>query len=215
MAVDAVLLETAVSEGLATFRWYRWAQPTLSLGYFQRREELAVATTLQHLPWVRRLTGGGAILHDQEWTYSVTVPAGQDLYRHPEELYDLVHDAIISVLGGTESGLCRRGETMKSIEEPPLCFSRRDSHDVVLGDNKVLGSAQRRRKGAILQHGSLLLRASSLTPEHRGLEDLPPFRRPPALEELRRVPEWLASQVSEGPLASGEIARAREIELER
>ncbi|MFO0918301.1 MAG: hypothetical protein U0872_08305 [Planctomycetaceae bacterium] len=149
------------------------------------------------------MTGETPILHDREWTYSVTVPAGRDLYRHPEELYDLVHDAIISVLGGTESGLRRRGETTRSIEEPPLCFSRRDSHDVVVGDYKVLGSAQRRRKGAILQHGSLLLRASSLTPEHRGLEDLPPFHRPPVLEELRRVPERLAG-TSGSPLTSGE-----------
>ncbi len=208
MAVDAVLLETAVTEGLATFRWYRWAEPTLSLGYFQKPED--VEALLPDLPRVRRMTGGGAILHDQEWTYSFAVPAEQRFYGHPEELYDRVHDAVIEVINGLGYALKRRGATGKAVPEPVLCFSRRDAHDVLLGEHKVLGSAQRRRKGAILQHGSLLWRASRLTPEHRGLEDAQPGI-PVTRESLRQIPPLLAEAVEIERLAAKEVARAVEI----
>jgi lipoate-protein ligase A len=194
MAVDAALLETAIRDSIATFRWYRWSEPTLSLGYFQNEEELAHDSRWSTLPKVRRLTGGGAILHHHEWTYSFAVPAQQPLFRHPEELYDLVHQAIIDLLNrlGGSAGL--RGETARQPPEPWLCFSRRDAHDVVWRGHKILGSAQRRRKGAVLQHGSLLERASSLTPEHLGVMDLD-LPMPLTLEDLTCVPNCFAEMV--------------------
>jgi lipoate-protein ligase A len=67
-----------------------------------------------------------------------------------------------------------RGVTVKNRQEPVLCFAREDEHDLVLDGHKILGSAQRRRRGAILQHGGLLLAASSVTPELLGLKDLRP-----------------------------------------
>ena len=75
MAVDEVLLEAAAADGQCTLRFYRWEEPTLSLGYFQ-----TYADRWQHEPSrdaavVRRTSGGGAILHDAELTYSFAVPA--------------------------------------------------------------------------------------------------------------------------------------------
>lgn len=210
MAVDEVLLETAVASGLATFRWYRWAEPTLSLGYFQKVIEISSDPQLASLPRVRRLTGGGAILHDREWTYSLAIPARQSLFQHPDELYDLVHLAMCEVLQGLGYSVGLRGETTKHSPEPTLCFSRRDAHDVVFQGFKILGSAQRRRKGAILQHGSLLLERSRMAPEHPGLYNLGETAEI-SLENLRQVPEKLAIELLLDEISPDERNRAHQI----
>jgi lipoyl(octanoyl) transferase len=195
MAADEVLLDLAATQEVATFRWYRWAEPTLSLGYFQDVADVEADPRWAPLPKVRRLTGGGAILHHHEWTYSIAVPARQPLVARPEDLYDVVHLAVVECLQTCGYAAALRGETRKQSPEPLLCFSRSDSHDVILSGHKILGSAQRRRKGAILQHGSLLLRRSVWTPDHPGIEDLVPGGRW-EMTELIKVPERLAEQVS-------------------
>ena len=174
MAVDETLLESAIDDGVATLRWYTWREPTVSLGYFQREDEILGDARLAKLPRVRRLSGGGTLVHDHELTYSLTLPGSQRLIERPIELYRLVHLAFVEVLRGRGVDLDLRGPTVKRSEEPVLCFAREDEHDLVLKGHKVLGSAQRRRRGAILQHGGLLLRASSITPELPGIGDLCP-----------------------------------------
>ena len=186
MAVDEALLETAISDGVATLRWYQWSEPTVSLGYFQKSAELAGDTLLSHLPAVRRLSGGGAILHDDELTYSVALPANQKLFERPEQLYDIVHEAIAGSLREMGFPVSLRGQTLKRADEPLLCFLRQDSHDLTLDGNKVLGSAQRRRRGAILQHGSLIRRASPMAMHLPGLADLC----------LANIPEDLATRLT-------------------
>ncbi len=173
MAVDEALLKDLRPGDPAVLRWYRWAEPTLSLGYFQRPEDVAADSRWEGLPVVRRLTGGGAILHDDEWTYSCVLPPDQRLVRHPYELYDRIHEAIIAWFDQTWGlSLAQRGATYHAPAEPTLCFLREDSHDVCYTGRKVLGSAQRRRKGTLLQHGSLALRTSPRTPELPGLCEL-------------------------------------------
>lgn len=194
MAVDESLLDLAVRESVATFRWYRWAEPTLSLGYFQNEADADADPRWTGLPTVRRLSGGGAILHHHEWTYSFAVPAQQPLFRQPEELYDLVHRAIIGSLNHLGGSANMRGETQMLPVEPWLCFSRKDAHDVVWRGHKILGSAQRRRKGAVLQHGSLLERASPLTPEHPGVLDLG-LAKPLSTNDLHAVPSALVEKL--------------------
>ncbi len=180
MAVDAVLLETVLAGGAATLRWYRWAEPTLSLGHFQAADDPAIDERFAGLPRVRRLSGGGAILHDREWTYSLAVGPGHPLSAAPSQLYRLIHKAVVEVLREFELPAHMRGEPDKSLDHQFLCFSRGDANDVVVGDShsavsrphKILGSAQRRRRGAVLQHGALLLRASAHAPEFPGILDL-------------------------------------------
>src|SRR3954466_13766550 len=83
MALDDVMLEHAV-EGVASLRFYLWSEPTLSLGYFQKAEDRGVNPALAALPWLRRATGGDAILHgDGDITYSLALPA--DAHWHDGE----------------------------------------------------------------------------------------------------------------------------------
>lgn len=174
MAVDEVLLESAIATDLATLRFYRWREPTASLGYFQREADFLAETRFATLPAVRRLSGGGTLVHDRELTYSLTLPPSQQLIGRPMELYDIVHEVFINVFHRRGIAIRQRGSSVHRKEEPLLCFAREDEHDLVLLGHKVLGSAQRRRRGAILQHGGLVLEASSVTPDLPGISDLSP-----------------------------------------
>ena len=210
MAVDEALLESAIADGVATLRWYQWYEPTVSLGYFQKSAELANDALLSKLPFVRRLTGGGAILHDDELTYSVALPACQKMFEQPEQLYDIIHQSIVFGLREMGFPVSFRGQTIKRADEPLLCFLRQDSHDLTLGGSKVLGSAQRRRRGAILQHGSLILRASSLATHLPGLADLCRLNVPEDLESRLAfcVAKSLAESWIPGSLTKSELEMA-------
>lgn len=170
MAVDETLLDSALA-GVCTVRWYRWDQATLSLGYFQTPAQARADSALRDLPIVRRLSGGGAIIHDRELTYSCAVPAQHPLAKEPRRLYAAVHEQIIAGLANFGFYARLRGETMPAHGKEYLCFSRMDDFDVVMAGHKVLGSAQRRRKGAILQHGSLVLERSAWAPQFPGVFD--------------------------------------------
>lgn len=172
MAVDEMMLERAIADNIATLRWYEWKEPTVSLGYFQNESELESDPLLMNLPAVRRLTGGGAIVHDGDLTYSIALPASQKLFAKPEELYDLIHNSVAATLQSIQVPARLRGQTVKKAHEPLLCFQRQDSHDIVLKGFKILGSAQRRRRGAILQHGSLIRCRSPFAPHIPGIAEL-------------------------------------------
>ena len=197
MALDEALLQSAIDYDECVLRWYRWDRATASLGYFQGHAELQEDLRVAALPVVRRLSGGGTIVHDDEWTYGLVLPAQQRVIHQPHELYDLVHTAIVAVLQSAGFEVALRGATHKAAPEPVLCFSRQDAHDVVSGGYKVLGSAQRRRKGALLQHGSLVLRASPAAPQYPGLIDLNPQAAPLTLATIQEVSHAIAIHLAE------------------
>ena len=189
MAVDEALMEHVARTQGAWLRFYAWETPTLSLGYFQPYAERASHTASAPAVVVRRATGGGAILHHHEITYCLAIHEGWHGERRSEWLYGEVHQALIDALRsfGVEARL-HAPTSSRSADEPFLCFERRGGGDVILGRQKIAGSAQRRRHGATLQHGSLLLRASPLAPELLGVEELAGRSIPP--EEL--VEFWSA-----------------------
>ena len=204
MAVDTALLEESLRTGTVFVRLYRWAEPTISLGYFQKPEERESDRKFGHLPSVRRLSGGGAILHDKEQTYSCVVPSGHALAEQPSQLYDLVHTLFVELLREKSIDVHPRGHDLKNDVEPFLCFLREASPDLVVRGHKVLGSAQRRRRGAVLQHGSLLLQRSDFAPELLGLHDLfDSFQWSPddTIEMGRRIANVLgnATEITELP----------------
>ena len=151
MAIDDALLEHAKPAWPVVMRIYRWQKPTLSLGHFQSLEERKSFPMLEGLESVRRRTGGGAIVHDQEITYSLVFPnRGKGMVKgHSEQLYRAVHMAAIESLRKlgweanlSESCTCANSSNPKS--ESFLCFLRRSPVDLVVGPYKILGSAQRR-----------------------------------------------------------------------
>ncbi len=172
MAVDEVLLEAALRQQHCTVRLYRWREATVSLGYFQEAAAARAAPELAALPMVRRLSGGGAILHHHELTYSCALPATHVLARRPQQVVERVHERIIAVLNRCGVAAQMRGDAACRTDESLLCFSRTDPRDIVFRGHKILGSAQRRRRGAILQHGSLLLKQSEHAPSYPGVRDL-------------------------------------------
>lgn len=198
MAVDDALLQDAAENGTAALRFYGWNEPTLSLGYFQQFADRELHTASRACAIVRRQTGGGAILHDRELTYSLTLPPTHPFAKQTEKLYQAVHEQFIDSLSSINCPTAStwkfrirsQGDDTSPGNESFLCFQRRASGDVILipADNppveissavaspcqtwKILGSAQRRYRGAILQHGSLLLARSPAAPELPGIADV-------------------------------------------
>ncbi len=161
MARDEHLLYSDAFEP-AAIRIYGWTPPTISLGCFQRFEQVAsLPEDVRDLAVVRRPTGGGAILHDREVTYCLIVHDSLPIAREPAEaLYKLVHGYWREALeeGGTHSDAAPDDYHFPSPRRGPFfCFQKPGRTDLVVGDEKLLGSAQRRIRGRVLQHGSLLL----------------------------------------------------------
>ena len=184
MSVDEALLESANETGVTTLRIYQWAEPTLSLGYFQKSADRDLHAASIGCQMVRRSSGGGAILHDQEITYSLSLPGTNRWSSKQNGLYDSVHQAIVKFLNhnGVSGTLFELPVKKKTANREAvsatldikrfLCFQRRTKGDIVLDGYKVGGSAQRRLSNATLQHGSLLMQRSLCAPELPGIEDL-------------------------------------------
>jgi lipoate-protein ligase A len=171
MAADETLLEAAAA-GLASFRLYGWSQATLSLGYFQSSAVCRASPHLGQLPWVRRSTGGSALVHHHELTYALALPPGSPWQQRGESwlrrMHRIVADALASL--GVSVRLCGDNEEKKLGDV--LCFLHQTSGDLLLGEAKVAGSAQRKQRGVLLQHGSILLAASPHAPLLSGIREL-------------------------------------------
>jgi lipoate-protein ligase A len=242
MAVDETLLEAAAAEGLCTLRFYQWAEPTLSLGYFQAYADRDGHEASRGCAVVRRPSGGGAILHDIDLTYSLAVPDHHPLAVDRLRTYRVVHHALIEVLAGLgiEASLFAPGGTAGSPSsagnavgqanratprqpdlprrEPFLCFQRRAPGDVLVEGEKIAGSAQRRCRGAVLQHGSVLLARSAAAPELVGLKELTARTIP--VEEfiqswLARLSGALAIRWQSGSLGEAHRRRAAQLATEK
>jgi lipoate-protein ligase A len=218
MALDQAMLESvSANPHAAAIRTYEWSQPTLSLGYFQSVAAVRDDPRWSSLPLVRRSTGGGAILHDREITYAIAIPRTHPATRHPQPLYRAVHAAIASTLARHSVRLERRGPVKSSGPKPFLCFLDHDPEDLVIGPHKVVGSAQRRRPGAVLEHGSLLLARSHWTSELPGIDDLTGTRLDPsrlASEVARGIADTLELDLVPGPWSDFERVDAQRIASE-
>ncbi|MEW5920376.1 MAG: lipoate--protein ligase family protein [Bacillota bacterium] len=153
----------AVSAGAAppTLRLYRWSPPALSLGYFQKEEAVVDREACRRLgiDVVRRPTGGRAVLHYRELTYSIVVPEAHPLMpRGVLDSYKFLSGGIMEafrLLGITPS--LASGKRREQKPGPGSCFDAPSAYEVQVGGKKVVGSAQLRRHGVLLQHGSILL----------------------------------------------------------
>ena len=167
MAIDeAVLIVHSEGRVPPTIRFYTWQPATLSIGYFQKaREEINLHhVKARRLGFVRRITGGRAVLHDQELTYSVVVRADHPLI--PEsvtESYRVISTGLLH--GFLDLGLDAYFAVPRTLEEQAaltkprssVCFDSSSWYELVVEGRKVAGSAQTRQRGVVLQHGSILL----------------------------------------------------------
>jgi len=161
MARDEHLLYSDVFRP-AAIRIYGWTPPTISLGCFQRFAAVAeLPEDVRDLAVVRRPTGGGAILHDREITYCLVLDQSVAIARQaPVALYRLVHELWRDALAGDgpASEMAPDSFPFPSPRKGPFfCFQKPGQTDLIIGGDKLLGSAQRRTRGRVLQHGSLLL----------------------------------------------------------
>lgn len=214
MAVDEALL-ACVSRGASppTVRVFGWVPPAVSIGHSQdpAAEVDVDACERAGVGIVRRPTGGRAVFHAGELTYSVVGPSGPaPLGATITEAYRAIGEALVAGLAalgvtadleetGTDPGIRRGGAS-------PPCFVSSGRYEVVVGGRKLIGSAQRRLGRGVLQHGSVLIDS-----RHAGLADLIPSLTVAEREAVRRSLEGRTTTL-EGilgrPVAFDEVAAA-------
>jgi len=163
MARDSAIAE-AVAAGTEppTLRLYGWQPSCLSLGYGQRARSADLAA-LRVRGWdlLRRPTGGTAILHAEELTYSLSLPAGHPLVRTGiVESYRRISRGLLQALQilGLQAQAQQQAKSRAGAQPGAACFAQPGQYEIAVGGRKLIGSAQLRRRGFVLQHGSLPLR---------------------------------------------------------
>jgi len=159
MAVDSALLKSAeLGVSAPALRLYEWDRPTLSYGYLQEKDGWIDLDYLEknRIPIVRRPTGGRALVHDDEVTYSVIIPSSSPLYGSLRQIYGMVSDAIKKALDdiGVKTG---EGKTQPGSRNSALCHSAKTSFEISLEGRKIVCGAQRRFKSSAIQHGAIAL----------------------------------------------------------
>jgi len=162
MALDQAVAEAvAAGESPPTLRFYGWKPPAVSLGRHQRVAEVDLrAIAALGYEVVRRPTGGRAILHVDELTYSVAAPTGESRVQGGVmDAYLRLSNALVAGLqslglsdAGKAPGHVRAGEDVSA-----ACFEVPSAYEITADGRKLIGSAQSRRAGYVLQHGSLPL----------------------------------------------------------
>jgi lipoate-protein ligase A len=165
MAIDEAILHTlADGNGIPTLRFFEWDPPCLSLGYNQHWRDINLAACKQlGYTWTRRPTGGKAILHTDEATYSLIVP--QDDPRIQGGVVESYRVLSLGLLRGLANlGVQAEQATKENILEQrqasrggPVCFDTPSRYEITWKGKKLIGSAQLRRRKIVLQHGSLPL----------------------------------------------------------
>jgi lipoate-protein ligase A len=161
MAVDQAIMEAVAAETVPpTLRFYAWEPAFLSLGHMQPLADIDYERlSAQGWTLVRRMTGGRSILHTDELTYSVAVRAEDPIVAGSiVESYRNLSRALLWGLHdlGANAGADKRVEQMPR-DKGPVCFEVPSHYEITAGGKKLVGSAQVRKFGAVLQHGTLPL----------------------------------------------------------
>ena len=168
MALDEALLESVTEP---TIRFYRWSHPSLSFGYFGRYIDVAPYESEREI--VRRWTGGGTVLHGDDLTYSLIIPASDPLFSESSmSIYQKIHRALQKVLVAIDQQAelatvaavyDRRSQSDSTVADrrynEDACFANPVRADVMVNGRKVAGGAQRRTRLGILHQGSIQLDA--------------------------------------------------------
>jgi lipoate-protein ligase A len=163
---EQMLAHAQAGETLPVLRFYGWNPSAVSLGRFQKRETAVntEACKRRGIDIVQRVTGGRAVFHHQELTYSIVARADDPLF--PSDVLGTYKVIATGLLAGLKnlgipaemvSRNSRHATLVKKGRKDPACFSSPSWYEIVAGGRKIIGSAQRRLPRAFLQHGSILL----------------------------------------------------------
>lgn len=191
MALDEVLWRIAPRPLL---RVYEWDHPALSFGFFGRYQDIAQYENNREV--VRRCTGGGIVFHGHDLTYALIIPASERICAESSvAIYLIVHQAVVNALVGSKIAATLQPALPRTVISPgnaDACFANPVAADVVIGNRKVAGAAQRRSRGGLLQQGSI-----------QNVQLPADFRR--------RFTEALSSNVVPYPLDNRTLERAGEL----
>ncbi len=182
MALDMAILEAVVSgESLPTLRFYAWSTPAVSLGFHQKAERVLDldVTEKAGIEVVTRPTGGRAVLHGDDLTYSVALVEAGMWSNGITEVYRLLSQALQAGFSkyGIKDVTLARGHRGEVGPGPQPCFSSTARYELLWAGKKLVGSAQKRHKGGVLQQGSIPLRDGEIRPEDLLPEKFKPARR--------------------------------------
>lgn len=189
MAADQALLENAYQIQTPTLRVYSWKPACISLGIHQSIDDIDLELCERdHVDVVRRPSGGRAVLHHEEMTYSVVFPEKSPMgSRSLTEIYDQVNRGLLHGIRklGVSAGIEKRSLDFRNHYQSKLstsCFSAAAKYEIVIHGKKMAGSAQRRISSGVLQHGSILIGRGDLmlTDYLKGVE-------PDAKEKMRHL----------------------------
>jgi len=165
MALDMAMTQmVAEKKAPPTLRLYGWFPPAISLGYHQSENDVDVnRCRLDNIDVVLRPTGGRAILHANELTYAVSIPPSSPFFHQDiQSVYEIISRCLVTSLKqlGIDVDFERVKKTPKDFsrgELSTLCYASSVQNEICLGRRKLVGSAQRRIQGSVLQHGSILI----------------------------------------------------------
>ncbi len=166
MIIDEKLMALSRKEGKSFFRLYHWDPVCISLGRGQSPESLLNMDYIESKGYqcINRITGGSYVLHKGDITYAITVSSKSSMFSLSLiDLYKKVHNAFYKAIisSGIDKGLVYFGSGSFRREHKQLpCFSHYSNNELLLEGKKILGSAQKRGKDSLLQHGSLLVENS-------------------------------------------------------
>lgn len=193
MATDAALLATVQTDRMV-WRWYAWATPTISFGRHEttRGRFSADAVRAAGLEAVRRPTGGRALLHAREITYSVTGPLPASVGWRTA--YDAINALLLATLQAVGVPARLAGPASAILPDGPVCFEAPAEGEIVVDGRKLVGSAVWRQGDGYLQHGSILVHDDQPRIAQAALVPLP--GAPPAAELARLAPTVTADQLA-------------------
>jgi lipoyl(octanoyl) transferase len=240
MAADeAISLSVRKEVSPPTLRLYSWEAPSVSIGFFQKIASCNIGYCMRHhIPVVRRMTGGRALFHSDDITYSFSVRTKDDFSQGLLDSYRKISDAFIRAF--LKTGLApeftlirttRHDPTFRSTAKSPLCFQSISYGELTIQNRKVIGSAQKRWPGGLLQQGTIPLSVDRnamieifgmKNTEKKevtiiGLQELAPLFDTVKFKDALRVSfeETFHMEFNHSSLSCEELSLARELEIKK
>ncbi|OEH85638.1 hypothetical protein BHU72_02240 [Desulfuribacillus stibiiarsenatis] len=209
MAIDEAIHTLYTSVNRPTLRFYQWARPTISIGYFQflEREIDGQALKERNMDIIRRQTGGRTVLHSNEITYSIVIPEQHaKLPPGTNDSYRKISQCLQVGFRYLQIETSWKSNVEKMHHQTSACFDTPAKYELLIDGKKIVGSAQKREAGVILQHGSIPIKNHAYD-----LFDVLKFESVEERKHMRKRYETKASYLEEvvlGEVSSEQVIHA-------